>query len=54
MSSPPSSLQSSLFANLAAAYELESGKSMAKKMNFVPLLGGHVCEGFQLQALNIR
>ena len=51
---PPASLQPALFANLAAAYELESGQSLGKKLNFVPLLGAHVCEGSQLQCLNIR
>ncbi len=53
-SSPPASLQPCFFANLAAAYELESGRSLARKLTFLPLLGAHVCEGLQLQALNIR
>ena len=53
-SDPPSSLQPAVFANLAAAYELESGQSLERKLNFVPILGTHICEGFQLQALNIR
>lgn len=51
---PPTSLQPAIFANLAAAYELESGQSAAKKLTFLPLLANHVSEGFQLQALNIR
>ena len=54
-SDPPSSLQPPLFANLATAYELESGNSSAKKLSFVPLLAQHIGQGYQhLGMLNIR
>ena len=51
---PPSTLQPSVFGNLAAAYELESGNSSVRKLAFIPLLAAHVGDAFQLTPLNIR
>ena len=51
---PPHTLQPAVFANLAAAYELESGNSLARKLTFVPLLAAHVGDAFSINSLNIR
>ena len=53
-SDPPNTLQPTVLANLAAAYELESGNSLSKKVNFIPLLAKHTGEGFQISSLNIK
>jgi len=53
-SCPPLSLQPGIFANLSAAYDLESGGSQSKKLAFLPLLGQQVGDGFHLPSLNIR
>lgn len=55
ISSPPSSLQPALLANLATTYELESGNSVLKKLTYIPLLAQHIGNGYQhLAQLNIR
>ena len=51
---PPRTLQPAVFGNLAAAYELESGNSLARKVTFVPLLAAHVGDAFSINPLNIR
>lgn len=53
-SDPPATLQSGVFGNLAAAYELESGNSLGRKLAFVPLLATHTGDAFSIASLNIR
>lgn len=53
-SDPPSTLQPSVFGNLAAAYELESGSSISRKLAFIPFLAAQVGDSFSLTPLNIR
>ena len=51
--SSPASLQAALFKTLFFLYDLESTQAQAKKLSWLPLLGYHAPEGFNMMSVGI-
>jgi hypothetical protein len=49
----PMCMQTGLFKTLFSLYELESSQAQAKKLSWLPLLGSHAPEGFNLMATGL-
>ena len=50
---PPSHVTPSNFLSLFSAYDLESSQSQAKKLSWLPYLGQHAPEGFNMMSLGL-
>ena len=50
---PANNLNSSIFFSLFTYYDLESSQAQAKKLSWLPFLGQHAPEGFNVTALGL-